>query len=65
VREGEELMARAMKDKGAGTEGGNGRPARKPAGKKSAAKAAKAPLQAAKPAPRKAAAKSKTRKTRR
>lgn len=66
VRDDDELLARAMKDKGV-SEPGRGAPAkaaRKGAAKK-AAKAPKSPLQALKGAAKKAAAKSKSRKARR
>lgn len=66
VRDDDELLARAMKDKGMG-EAGRGAPAkaaRKGAAKK-AAKVPKSPLQALKGAAKKAAAKPKSRKTRR
>jgi ribonuclease R len=62
VREGEELLARAMKDKGVEAE----HPAKaRKAAKKAPARAAKSPLQAIKGAAKKAAAKAKSRKTRR
>jgi ribonuclease R len=70
VREGEELMARALKDKGVSSgpaRGAAGVPAKssaKRAAKKSAADA-KSPIQSLKAAVKKAASKSKTRKTRR
>src|SRR6059058_1988505 len=70
VREGEELMARAMKDKGAPVGGGEqGVPAKasiKRAAKKAAGKGEKkSPLQAAKAAAKKAVAKAKAKKPRR
>lgn len=69
VREGEEFMARAMKDKGLGGGRGDGAPAKastkRGAAKKAAGKTAKSPLQAVKTAAKKAAAKSKPRKSRR
>jgi ribonuclease R len=67
VREGEELLSRALKDKGVP----NGPPrggAEKSSGKRAGKKAApetKSPIQALKSAVKKAASKSKTRKTRR
>jgi ribonuclease R len=61
VREGEELLARAMKDKGVEAE--RGKPAKK-AGKRAAAKAAK-PAVPGKTVAKKAAAKTKARKPRR
>lgn len=69
VREGEEFMARAMKDKGLGGARGDGAPAKastkRGAAKKAAGKTAKSPLQAVKTAAKKAAAKPKPRKSRR
>ncbi|MEJ5989257.1 ribonuclease R [Ramlibacter sp. PS3R-8] len=66
VREGEEFMARALKDKGvAAPEGVPAKTSIKRAAKKAAAKAKRSPADAGKAAPRKAAAKSKTRKPRR
>jgi ribonuclease R len=70
VREGEELLARAMKDKGAHApgRGGDGVPVKsstKRAAKKAAGKPARGALQAAKGAAKKAPVKSKPRKTRR
>jgi ribonuclease R len=69
VREGEELVARAMKDKGANGAGrGDGVPVKsstKRAAKKAAGKPARSPLPAAKTVAKKAAAKSKPRKSRR
>ena len=72
VREGEELLTRAMKDKGV-PGGGNARgaagvPAKsstKRAAKKAASSESKSPIQALKAAVKKAAGKSKSRKTRR
>jgi ribonuclease R len=65
VREGEELAARAMKDKG--VEGGRVPPAKaaKKGAAKKAAKTARSPLHTAKAAAKKAAAKAKGRKSRR
>jgi ribonuclease R len=66
VREGEEFMARAMKDKGvAPPEGVPAKTSVKRAAKKAAAKAKRPPADTGKAAPRKAAAKSKARKPRR
>lgn len=66
VREGEEFMARAMKDKGvAPPEGVPAKTSIKRAAKKAAAKAKRPPADTGKAAPRKAAAKSKARKPRR
>jgi ribonuclease R len=70
VREGEELLTRALKDKGvSGTaRGASGVPAKsstKRAARKTAADSAKSPIQSLKAAVKKAASKSKTRKTRR
>ncbi len=70
VREGGELMARAMKDKGvvplAGVEGVPAKTSVKRAAKKAAAKKAKSPLEAVKSAAKKAAAKTRAaRKSRR
>jgi ribonuclease R len=71
VHEGDELVSRAMKDKGAGAAGGRastGTPAKssaKRAAHKSASADAKSPIQSLKAAVKKAAGKSKTRKTRR
>ncbi len=70
VREGEELVTRAMKDKGvpAGRGAASGVPAKssaKRAAKKAAAGEPKSPIQALKAAVKKSAGKSKTRKTRR
>lgn len=62
VREGDELLARAMKDKGAEAE--RGKPAKK-ASKRAAAKSAKPAPQTAKGAAKKAAPKGKARKPRR
>jgi ribonuclease R len=71
VREGEELLTRALKDKGvSGTaRGASGVPAKsstkRAARKTAAADSAKSPIQSLKAAVKKAASKSKTRKTRR
>jgi ribonuclease R len=68
VREGDELLARAMKDKGVPAGGREGVPAKsstKRAAKKAAGKAAKSPLEAVKAVAKKAAAKTKARKPRR
>jgi ribonuclease R len=71
VHEGDELVSRAMKDKGAGAAGApasTGTPAKssaKRAAHKSASADAKSPIQSLKAAVKKAAGKSKTRKTRR
>jgi ribonuclease R len=72
VREGEELVTRAMKDKGvpsgAGRGGASGVPAKsstKRAAKKAATAEPKSPIQALKAAVKKVAGKSKSRKTRR
>jgi ribonuclease R len=70
VREGEEFMARALKEKGAGAtgRGGDGVPAKaaaKRAAKKAAGKVARSPLQTSRVAAKKAAAKSKKGKSRR
>jgi ribonuclease R len=65
VREGEELLNRALKDKGVPNGGGaSGKSAGKRAAKKSTADV-KSPIQALKSAVKKAAGKSKIRKTRR
>ncbi len=69
VREGEELMARAMKDKGVAAGRSDGVPTKtsaKRAAKKAAGKTAKSPLDAVKGAAKKVAAKARTaRKSRR
>jgi len=69
VREGEDLVARAMKDKGAAIGHEEGVPAKastkKRAAKKAAAKTGRSPLQAVKAVAKKAATKSKVRKARR
>jgi ribonuclease R len=70
VRDGEEFMARALKDKGAGSGGGRpeGVPPAKTAAKRAAKKApgtAKSSADGTKPATKKAATKSKARKPRR
>jgi len=68
VREGEELLARALKDKGVPNGPSRGGAAAKPGGKRTAKKStadAKSPIQALKAAVKKAASKSKSRKTRR
>jgi ribonuclease R len=68
VREGEELLSRALKDKGVPGGPAHGGGAAKSAGKRPAKKGAadaKSPIQALKSAVKKAASKSKTRKTRR
>jgi ribonuclease R len=70
VRDGEEFMARALKDKGAGSGGGRpeGVPPAKTAAKRAAKKApgtAKSAADGTKPATKKAATKSKARKPRR
>jgi ribonuclease R len=69
VREGEEFMARALKEKGVGGGRGEGAPikasTKRGAAKKAAGKAAKSPVQAAKATAKKAASKTKARKPRR
>ncbi|HSV83935.1 MAG TPA: ribonuclease R, partial [Ramlibacter sp.] len=69
VREGEDLVARAMKDKGAAIGHEEGVPAKastkKRAAKKAAGKTGRSPLQAVKAVAKKAATKSKVRKARR
>ena len=68
VREGEELLARALKDKGVPNGPPRGGAAAKSGGKRSAKKSAadtKSPIQALKASVKKAASKSKSRKTRR
>jgi ribonuclease R len=67
VREGEELLNRALKDKGVPNGGPRGGASSKSAGKRAAKKSAdtKSPIQALKSAVKKAASKSKTRKARR
>jgi ribonuclease R len=71
VREGEELVNRAMKEKGVVANGGNGVPAKasaKRAARKTAPVAdrgARSPIQSLKAAVKKAATKSKSRKSRR
>jgi ribonuclease R len=66
VREGEEFMARAMKDKGLpAPEGVPAKTSIKRAAKKAAAKAKRSPLDAVKSVAKKAAAKTKARKPRR
>lgn len=68
VREGEELLARAMKDKGAHPGRSEGVPVKsstKRAAKKAAGKAGKSPVQAAKGAAKKAAKSKPPRKSRR
>jgi ribonuclease R len=68
VREGEELLNRALKDKGVANGMPRGGASPKSSGKRAAKKSpadAKSPIQALKAAVKKAAGKSKTRKTRR
>jgi ribonuclease R len=68
VREGEELLSRALKDKGVPNGTPRGGAAAKSGGKRAAKKSAadtKSPIQALKAAVKKAASKSKSRKTRR
>jgi ribonuclease R len=66
VREGEEFMARAMKDKGVAVpEGVPAKTSIKRAAKKAAAKARRSPLDTVKSAAKKVAAKTKARKPRR
>jgi ribonuclease R len=68
VREGEELLSRALKDKGVPNGAPRGGSTAKPGGKRTAKKSAadtKSPIQALKAAVKKAASKSKSRKTRR
>jgi ribonuclease R len=64
VREGEELLGRAMKDKGVEPRGAAAKAGKKAAAKKPA-RAPKSPLQELKSAVKKAAAKTKSRRTRR
>ena len=65
VREGEELLGRAMKDKGVDARGPAAKAGKKAAAAKKPARLPKSPIQELKSAVKKAAAKAKSRKSRR